>query len=346
MGSTQFSERFDMAAKGLCPRLRTAVTGLPESIKEQAQEIRIRTGRPLAVYCTNRMYYLTAQSKPVTALCGNGMLIVTPKDVSDTFQSICGYSVYSHQNEIRHGFLTMQGGHRAGLCGTAVYQNGTLSNIRDISSINIRIARQIGGAADKLLELMHEDFGGLLLCGAPSCGKTTILRDLSRQLSNTYMKKVAVVDERGELAGTCSGLYQNDLGQSDILDGYSKGEGILQAVRCLSPEIIICDEAGTIDDVRAIEQGLNAGVSMIASIHAATRAELLSRVQGRRLLQTGAFQHVAFLKGRQQPGEIREYIETEALSHAADTLGSGHHHFRSVNRAVGVTAHNHAGLFF
>ena len=274
------------------------------------------------------------------------MLIVTPKDVSDTFQSICGYSVYSHQNEIKHGFLTMQGGHRAGLCGTAVYQNGTLSNIRDVSSINIRIARQISGAADKLLEMMNGDFGGLLLCGAPSCGKTTILRDLSRQLSNTYMKKVAVVDERGELAGTCSGVYQNDLGQSDILDGYSKGEGILQAVRCLSPEIIICDEAGTTDDVRAIEQGLNAGVSMIASIHASTRAELLGRVQGRRLLQSGAFEHVAFLKGREQPGEIREYIETEALFHAADTVGNGHYHFRSVNRAVGVAARNHAGLFF
>lgn len=346
MVSAQFSERFDMAAKGLCPRLRAAVSGLPQGIKEQAQEIRIRSGRPLAVYCVGRMYYLTAQSKPVTALCGSGMLIVTPKDVSDTFQSICGYSVYSHQNEIRHGFLTMQGGHRAGLCGTAVYQNGVLSNIRDISSINIRIARQIGGAADKLLEMMDGDFGGLLLCGAPSCGKTTILRDLSRQLSNTYMKKVAVVDERGELAGTCSGVYQNDLGQSDILDGYSKGEGILQAVRCLSPEIIICDEAGSIDDVRAIEQGLNAGVSMIASIHASTRAELMNRVQGRRLLQTGAFRHAAFLKGRQQPGEIREYIETEALFHAADPVGNSHHHFRSVNRAVGVAARNHAGLFF
>lgn len=189
MPDTQFTGRFDMAAKGLCPRLRAAVMSLPQGIKEQAQEIRIRSGRPLAVYCSNRMYYLTAQSRPVTAYCGSGMLIVTPKDVSDTFQSICGYSVYSHQNEIKHGFLTMQGGHRAGLCGTAVYQNGTLSNIRDVSSINIRIARQISGAADKLLEMMNGDFGGLLLCGAPSCGKTTILRDLSRQLSNTYMKK-------------------------------------------------------------------------------------------------------------------------------------------------------------
>lgn len=346
MDTNLFSQRFDKAAKGLCPRLHAYISALPDSIKSQAQEIRIRTGRPVAVYCTNKMYYLLADGVPVTAFTNGRMLIASQKDITDTFQSICGYSVYSHQNEIKNGFLTMQGGHRAGICGTAVYQNGSLVNIRDISSINIRIARQVDGAADRLIGMLGGRFDGLLLCGAPSCGKTTVLRDLARQLSNGYGKKVAVIDERGELAGTCGGLSQNDLGQSDILDGYAKGEGILQAVRCLSPDLIICDEAGSLDDVRAIEQGLNAGVGIIASIHASTRTELLSRAQGRRLLKTGAFRHAAFFKGRQQPGELKELVETEALFHAADSGSGGHYNFRRVNRPVGVAAHNHAGLFF
>lgn len=346
MDTEYYARRFDSAAKGLCNGLFASISALPDTIKAQAQEIRIRVNRPVAIYCTNKMYYLTEDGRPVTTFVNGKIRNVTQQEVLETFQNLCGYSVYSHQKEIQNGFLTIRGGHRAGICGTAVYKDRALTNIRDVSSVNIRIARQVDGAADPLLEALGTDFKGLLLCGAPACGKTTVLRDLARQLTDTGQKKVCVIDERGELAGTYAGVCQNDLGQSDILNGYTKGEGIMQALRCLSPDIIICDEAGSSEDVQAIAQGVNAGVSIVASIHAATPQELLARSQGRMLLKTGAFESVVFFKGRQKPGEMKEIKKTKELFYA--TLGgrNGNYTFRRTDRPLCVAAAYSKGLFF
>ena len=230
--------------------------------------------------------------------------------------------------------MTIRGGHRAGICGTAVYKDHALTNIRDVSSVNIRVARQVDGAADQLLKNLGTNFKGLLLCGAPACGKTTVLRDLARQLTDNSQKKVCVIDERGELAGTYAGVCQNNLGQSDILNGYTKGEGIMQALRCLSPDVIICDEAGGREDVQAIAQGVNAGVSIVASIHAATPQELLARSQGK------------IFKGRQQPGEIKEIKKTKELFHATFGGRNGDYTFRRADRPLCLAAAYSKGLFF
>ena len=181
--------------------------------------------------------------------------------------------------------------------------------MRDISSINIRIARQVYGCASGVLQAVGKNLrDGVLVAGAPSSGKTTILRDIARQLSSGLcgdVRKVAVVDERGELAGTYRGVPQNDLGPCcDVLDGYPKGEGILQAIRSLSPEFIICDEMGGLADVEAAAQGLNAGVGMISSVHAGSVRELLRRQQALSLLHTGAFGYVVLLEGSREPGRV------------------------------------------
>ena len=223
----------------------------------------------------------------------------------------------------------MAGGHRVGVCGTAVYEENRVSGIRDISSLNIRIAREVYGAADELLRELDKEISGLLIAGPPSSGKTTILRDLARQLS-IKGKKVVVIDERGELGGAFQGICQNDLGLSDVLTGFPKGEGILQAVRCLSPELIICDEAGSRQEAAAIEEGLNAGVGLITTLHAGSLEEIYRRSQGMQLLQSGAFYRIVLLEGRSPPGTVQGIYEVgdpndknDGMSHDRADRGGG-----------------------
>ncbi len=313
MDSIKSIDNFSSAISKLSFNLHKIISEIPQTIKSQAQEVRLRINKPVAIYCANKMYYITTDKRAVTTIYNGKMLLCSEADIKETFENICEYSVYSYQNEIANGYITIKGGHRVGICGTAVYKKDKIENVKDISSINIRVSRQIIGSADELIKRVGVNSNGLLLCGCPSCGKTTVLRDLARQLSNRYSKKIAVIDERCEIGSIHMGVSQNDLGQSDILDGYKKGEGILQAVRCMSPDVIICDEVGTTVDIEAIEQGLNAGVSIVASIHATNAHELMQKPQGRALIKTGAFEKIVFFKGREQVGEIKEVITVKEL---------------------------------
>ena len=307
-------EPFNSAIDKLCDNLYNIICDIPNTIKAQAQEIRLRVNKPVAIYCANKMYYITTDKRVVTTIYNGKMLFCTQQDIKNTFEKICEYSVYSFQNEITNGYITIKGGHRVGVCGTAIYNDDKLQNVKDISSINIRIARQIIGCAYEFLQRVPINSKGVLLCGSPSCGKTTILRDLARQLSNTYEKKVVVIDERCEIGSVYMGECQNDLGQSDILDGYKKGTGIIQAIRCMSPDVIICDEVGESDDIKAIVQGLNAGVCIIASIHAGSIQELMQKPQGEMLINTNAFEHIVIFKGREQVGEIKEILNIKEIA--------------------------------
>lgn len=311
-------ERFNMCAKGLNQRLQNAVMKIPNYIKEQVQEIHIRTNKPIALYCGKTTYYLTSGNQIVTHWFNDNMIIATHSDVSETFQNICCYSVYSKQTEIINGFITMKGGHRAGICGTAFYNGENITSIRDISSINLRVARELKGISEDILNKIDISNGGLLICGVPSCGKTTILRDVSRVLSTKYSLKVCVVDERGELGGTYSGVVQNDLGLSDVLDGYKKQDGIMHALRCMSPNVIICDEIGSDSEAEGIKECLNSGVTVIASAHCANIDELLTKPQTSKLISTGAFEYIVFLSNRETPGKIKEVYQLEEVKSYED----------------------------
>ena len=303
------SERFNEASRALSDRLYKAVYKLPNELKAKVQEIRVRVEKPLALSVGNDTLFV--DNKFTLSENYKNSLVASMEDIVTTFQNICCYSVYSHQNEIKNGFVTMGSGHRVGICGTAVSIHGVINSVRDISSLNIRIAREIPNASEELLRRVGKLDGGLLIVGMPCSGKTTILRDLARRISlgiDCRIMRTSVVDERSELSGTYAGISKNDLGLADILNGYSKADGIMQALRTLSPEAIICDEIGASSDMQAIEQGVNAGVSIIATIHAESYHELLSRNQGKALIGTGAFKTIVILDSRENVGKIKELI--------------------------------------
>lgn len=303
------SERFDEASHALSDRLYKTVYKLPSELKAKIQEIRIRAEKPLVLSVGNRSLFVNKDFTLSKSF--ENSVIASFEDVVSTFQNVCCYSVYSHQNEIKNGFVTMGSGHRVGICGTAVTSHGEISSIRDISSLNIRIAREISDASAELMRRVGNIDGGLLIVGMPCSGKTTILRDLARRISlgiDYRVMRTSVIDERSELSGTYAGISRNDLGLSDVLNGYSKADGIMQALRTLSPEAIICDEIGASADMQAIEQGVNAGVSIIATIHAGSYHELLSRNQGKALIETGAFKAIAILDSRENAGKLKELI--------------------------------------
>lgn len=247
----------------------------------QIAEIRLRAGRQsVAVDVFGRMKVC---SPPFSA-----------EEIADCFAEICRYSVYSFEEEIAQGFVTLDGGHRVGICGTAVTKNGVITSLKDISGLNIRIAHQVYGCADELYERAFSDgLHSLLLGGKPMSGKTTVLRDLARRLGERH--RVVIIDSRGELSASVNGTPSFDIGlNTDALCGCEKSEGILMSLRSLNPEVIICDEIG--NDSAAVEQAMFCGVKLIASAHADSIGQLKKRPSTRELLPL--FERVAVLGER------------------------------------------------
>lgn len=306
------SMRLTQAAGCLSPPIYGMIRPYFSELENKAQEIRLRLGRPLSIVCPDQTFFITRHGSLNDLPCGD-LVKVSREEMQETFERLCDYSVYAHRREIVNGFITLRGGHRAGICGTAVTDKNGMVNVRDISSVNIRIAREHKGCSEVIFKAAADDFGGLMLCGAPCSGKTTLLRDLARTLSLSERQNVSLIDERGELAATTSGEAQNDVGLCDVFDGYPKAQAMEQALRTMSPQVIVCDEIGSREDVRAVRLALNSGVRIIAAAHARTKQELFARDGLRELLATGAFSTVIFLHGRNRAGEVREIFRGERL---------------------------------
>ena len=296
-------EKYEQAIGSLGRDLYDRLKNIPENIQKNIREICIRAGKPIIFICQNDYLFLRKDGN-LTRNINVPLQLATKDDIKNSIKNMCNNSVYSYDDEIKNGFITLNGGHRVGLCGTAVLNNNNIiANIRDISTLNIRIARQIYSSADEFLQIIENKFKGIVLAGAPASGKTTILRELARKFSLSC-KKVSVIDERNELSGTYEGLAQNDLGFCDILNRYPKVDGLTQAIRSLSPDIMICDEIGAETDILAIQQAVHAGVRLVVSIHAADVSDFLKRRQCRDLLQTEAFDIIALMAGKNEPGKI------------------------------------------
>lgn len=306
---------FLAAAAGCLPPGRRRCGRLPEPVQAAVQEIRLRAGGPLTLSTPLHEYALTPDGRALERPSAQA-LCCTAAQLNDCFQALCEYSVHTHQQELRHGYISTRSGCRVGVAGTAVVEDGAVVSVRTLTSLCIRVARSHNGCADELKRLLDRDgLRGMLICGEPSSGKSSLLRDLARQLADDG-RRVAVVDERGELSGHLP------LPRCDVLKGYPKPEGIQQAVRCLAPDVVIFDELGTGEETDAVCAGLNAGVTAIASAHGRDIPSLLRREPVHRALRSGAFEQVVLLAGRQQPGRIAGIREAGECLHEMDRFAA------------------------
>ena len=282
---------FTQAAEFLPREMRYAVQKLPLQEQANAEEIRMRAGRGLTICGPDGEY-------PVVN--GQG-LTVSQSDLRYVLEIATQASAHSALEQIKNGFFTVPGGHRIGLCGTAVMKNGELTNLRDLSSLSIRVAKQIPGIGAQLVRKLWENgtFCSTLIISPPGGGKTTLLRDLICCLSDGEAEngfpglRVGLADERGEVAAMYGGQPQMRIGlRTDVLDGCPKAPGMLLLLRGMNPQVLAVDEVTSPEDCRALETAANCGVFLLATAHSASRSELLRRPAYHRLLQSGIFRRL------------------------------------------------------
>ncbi len=283
---------------------------------EQLQEIRLRVWEPLLIIYDNREFFVDENGKLTT--CMSHIYIVTAEDIQSTLDSISQYSLYAYEDEIRQGFITIQGGHRVGIAGKVVMENGKIKTIRHISFLNIRLSHQVKGCGEALLPRI-EGANGIrhtLIISPPRCGKTTLLRDLIRLISDGSPGRpgvtVGVVDERSEIGACYQGVPQNDLGRrTDILDCCPKAYGMLMLIRSMSPMVVAVDEIGSREDIEAIEYVINAGCSILATVHGQSIEDIRNKPVLRRLVEERIFERYVLLNNRGGIGHIERIFDAQ-----------------------------------
>ncbi|WP_239984851.1 stage III sporulation protein AA [Sporolactobacillus pectinivorans] len=279
----------------LLPELFQAVIlRTPEHVRNNLEEIRLRTGCPLELIVSNSCWETPDEDLP----------IFKKEHAVQMLQRISRYSLYTMEEELKRGYVTIRGGHRIGLAGRVITENGHVLRIRDVTFFNIRLAKQKIGAALPLVPYLYQKgrWLGTLIIGAPQTGKTTLLRDLTRMISGGIpdrcipAKKTGIIDERSEIAGCVAGVPQNDVGErTDVLDACPKAEGMMMMIRSMSPEVLIVDEIGRKEDMEAMFEALNAGVSVMASAHGFSLTQLKSRPSLAPLLEARMFDRYVIL---------------------------------------------------
>lgn len=271
---------------------------------DKLQEIRIKAEKPVIVNVNNNEIILN--------------LIAHIEEIKTIIQRTSNYSLYAFEEEIRQGFITIKGGHRVGICGKCIIEENRVKTIKHISSINIRVSREIIGCSDKIMPYLtqKDEILNTIIISPPKCGKTTILRDIARNISsgmknlNQAGHKVCIVDERSELAACCEGIPQMNVGiRTDVLDNCMKCEGIMMAIRSMSPDVIICDEIGTYKDMESILTALSCGVSLITTIHGSGLRDFNEKLVFKDLVANHVFERAVVMSSRAGVGTIDEIYD-------------------------------------
>ncbi len=277
---------------------------------ERLQEIRLRAGKPLLLRYDNQEYFVEEAGS--LNLETDKPYLIRENEIRETMEYISNYSLYAFEEEIRQGFITVRGGHRVGVAGKVVLEKEKIKTIKHIHFLNIRFAHEKKGCADTILEHLWENtqIYHTLIMSPPGCGKTTLLRDIIRQLSDGTKerkgKTIGLVDERSEIGACYMGIPQNDVGiRTDILDCCPKAEGMMMLIRSMAPDIIAVDEIGSDADVDAIEKAVYCGCRLVGTVHGSSVEELMEKPALRRLLEKKIFKRFVVLKNVRQVGELQ-----------------------------------------
>lgn len=289
--------------------LRSIFKNIDDALFADFQEIRIRAENPLIIKCKGKEFYLDKNGNMCHELKYN--YNAGTRDILNIVERISGYSIYAFEEEIKNGFITIEGGHRIGITGKVVSENGKIKTIKNITGLNIRISHEIMGCSEGVMKyiLNKNEVFHTMIISPPGCGKTTLLRDMVRNLSSGWKgfmgKNIGVVDERSEIAGCFMGIPQNDVGiRTDVLDCCPKAEGMIMMIRSMAPEVIAVDEIGKNEDIHSIEYIINAGVKIICTVHGQDMEDVLKKPVLRELIQKNIFQRFIVLENKEKVGNI------------------------------------------
>lgn len=291
--------------------LKSMLLEIKDPICNSIQEMRVRAYKPIIVLVEGKEYGLSNKGLDQV---GAGY-VATLQDVQAILKFLSGYSLYALEDELRQGYVTIQGGHRVGLVGKTVIEEQKVKTLKYISGLNIRFSHEVFGCSDKVLPylLSRDKVYHTLIVSPPKCGKTTLLRDLIRNLSNGFSGfgpyTVGVVDERSEIAGCYMGVPQNNMGmRTDVLDACPKVEGMRMLLRAMAPDIIAVDEISSKADMEAIEEVLGAGVTLLCSTHGKDLEDCMKKPVLSSMLEKGLFEKIVVLSSRRGPCTV-EAIE-------------------------------------
>ncbi|TWE06332.1 stage III sporulation protein AA [Neobacillus bataviensis] len=285
--------------------LASLISQIPPNQKEEVEEIRIRINRPIEITLKGAPRFLS--------------YIIQPEDALNLLNKISQFSIYTLEEELKRGYITISGGHRIGLAGKVILEAGKVKAIRDISSFNIRIAREKVGIAEAIVPyIFREDWMHTMIIGPPQTGKTTLLRDIARIISSgnhptgNKASKVGIVDERSEIAGCVNGVPQLTFGHRlDVLDACPKAEGMMMMIRSMSPDVLIVDEIGRREDAEAIQEAVHAGIKLMMTTHGSNIEEIRKRPSLMEIMDQKIFERFVILSRASGPGTITRILDAQ-----------------------------------